>query len=60
MVTSPPSQAGTVYLKGSEETDVTVSAKALGYVVGRQSIYVRYDRTKGSYVRLLLENNNVW
>lgn len=59
VVTSPPSQAGTVYLKGSEETDVTVSAKALGNVVGRQSIYVRYDRTKGSYVRLLLENNNV-
>lgn len=59
VVTSPPSQAGTVYLKGSGEQDVTVSAKALGNVVGRQSVYVRYDRTKGSYLRLLLENNYV-
>ncbi|MGY5342654.1 polysaccharide deacetylase [Paenibacillus glucanolyticus] len=59
VVTSPPSQAGGVYLKGSEASDVTVSAKALGNVVGRQSVYVRYDRMKGSYLRLLLENNNV-
>lgn len=63
VVTSPPSGKGTIYLKGSEpamlEADTTVSAALLGNVVGKQSIYLRYDRAKSTYLRVVLDNNIV-
>ncbi|MGG1876775.1 polysaccharide deacetylase family protein [Paenibacillus cisolokensis] len=61
IVTSPPSGKGTVYLNGSEQAafdaTTTVSATLLGNVVGKQSIYIRHDRAKSSYLRVLLDNN---
>ncbi|WP_223068550.1 polysaccharide deacetylase family protein [Paenibacillus caui] len=60
ILTSPPSGPGTVYLKDMQDKrDVTVTAKAEGNVVGRQSIYARYDRAKESFIRLTLENNEI-
>ncbi|MEF2965306.1 polysaccharide deacetylase family protein [Paenibacillus sp. M1] len=60
ILTSSPGESGQLILKGSESTrDVTVKAEALGNVVGKQSIYLRYDRERDSFVRLILENNDI-
>lgn len=60
VLTSPPGESGMLYLRDSEKyRDVRVSAKLEGNVVGRQTIYLRYDRQKESFVRLLLENNEL-
>ncbi|MNO29873.1 Poly-beta-1,6-N-acetyl-D-glucosamine N-deacetylase precursor [compost metagenome] len=59
-LTSPPAGAGKMYLKGStDESDVRVAVKAAGNVVGQQSIYLRYDKVKDSFVRVVLENNEI-
>ncbi|MED4780640.1 polysaccharide deacetylase [Brevibacillus choshinensis] len=58
VLTSPPGENGMLYLRDSEKSqDVKVSAKLEGNVVGKQSIYLRYDRQKDSFVRLTLHNN---
>lgn len=60
ILTSPPAQAGKMYLKGSmDQRDVKVSLKASGNIIGKQVIYVRYDKLKDSFVRVILENNNM-
>lgn len=60
VLTSPPGGSGMLYLRDSEQyPDLRVITKLEGNVVGRQAIYLRYDRQKDSFIRLLLENNEV-
>ncbi len=60
ILTSPPAAAGMMYLKNSGEYgDIRLTAELAGNVVGKQAIYVRYDREKNSYIRVLLENNEI-
>ncbi|GAA0361712.1 polysaccharide deacetylase family protein [Bacillus horti] len=60
ILTSPPAEAGQLYLKSSAElTDSRISVKLLGNVVGQQTIYLRYDREQDSFIRILLENNEI-
>lgn len=59
-LTSQPAAPGTLLLNGSENyQDVEFEATLAGNVVGRQSIYVRYDRERNSFVRISLDNNQV-
>lgn len=60
VLTSPPGENGMLYLRDSEKSqDVKVSARLEGNVVGKQSIYLRYDRQKDSFVRLTLKDNEM-
>ena len=60
IVTSPPSKEGMIYLPAFEGlTDLRWTGKLSGNVIGRQSIYLRYDRDKNSYLRIMLENNRL-
>jgi len=57
-LTSEPSSPGTLVLNGSQDyRDLELEATLAGNVVGRQSIYVRYDRERDSFVRISLDNN---
>lgn len=59
-LTSEAGGTGQLVLNGSEQDrDVEVSATLGGNVVGKQSIYVRYDRKQDAYVRVTLDNNHV-
>ncbi|WP_245347450.1 polysaccharide deacetylase family protein [Cohnella lubricantis] len=59
-LTSEPGGTGMLVLKDSERyADIELSAALSGNVVGRQSLYVRYDRESGSYLRITLDNNEV-
>ncbi len=60
ILTSPPSENGQIYLRDSENyKDVGFTAKLEGNVVGKQAIYLRYDRKKNAFIRLTLENNEL-
>ncbi|MNO49942.1 Poly-beta-1,6-N-acetyl-D-glucosamine N-deacetylase precursor [compost metagenome] len=60
LLTSPPAGTGKMYLNGSSNLrDVKVSFKASGNVIGRQGVYLRYDKAKKSSVNVYLENNNI-
>ncbi|QRG65561.1 polysaccharide deacetylase family protein [Brevibacillus choshinensis] len=60
ILTSPPGENGMLYLRDSEKSrDLSVSVMLEGNVVGKQSIYLRYDRQKDSFVRLILQNNEL-
>lgn len=59
-LTSPPGEAGMLVLKDSGSLrDVQVTATLAGNVVGRQTVYIRYDREKDSFLRIALENNEL-
>ncbi|QMV44316.1 polysaccharide deacetylase family protein [Cohnella cholangitidis] len=59
-LTSEPSGKGLLLLKNSEKyDDIQLSANVNGNVVGRQTLYARYDRQKDSYVRVTIENNRL-
>lgn len=59
-LTSPPAESGMLYLKNSDgNRDVQVSAQLDGNLVGRQTIYVRYDRKTDAYVRVTLQDNKL-
>lgn len=58
IVTSPPNGEGLTYFSGTENLrNVRWTVRAAGNVIGKQSVYVRYDREQDSYVRVQLENN---
>jgi hypothetical protein len=60
ILTSPPARPGRLYLKNSDNYgNIKLTAKLTGNVVGKQAIYVRYDRKKESYIRVLLEDNKI-
>ena len=60
VLTSPPAKEGRLYLLNSAGYgDVKVTASLSGNIVGKQSIYLRYDEEKNTFVRVVLENNKV-
>lgn len=60
-LTSTAAGEGKIYLNDSEqEQDITLTTNLTGNVVGKQSIYVRYDMKKDSYIRVSLDNNVVY
>lgn len=61
VLTSPPGKGGLMVLnENGAHSNVSVKAKLLGNVVGRQSVYIRYDEEKDSFLRVALENNQVY
>ncbi|MCI3922752.1 polysaccharide deacetylase [Paenibacillus sp. TRM 82003] len=61
VLTSPPGEAGRLALPGSDGwRDLDASATLTGNVVGRQSIYLRLDEETGAYLRVSLENNELY
>lgn len=58
VLTSPANEKAFAYLKGSDnDRNVYLSTYLSGRELGTQSIYLRYDEQKGSYVQVsLLEN----
>ncbi|MCC3374716.1 polysaccharide deacetylase family protein [Cohnella sp. REN36] len=59
-LTSEPSDEGLMVLKNSAgEQDIALTATLGGNVVGKQSLYVRYDRRQETYVRVTLANNRL-
>lgn len=60
ILTSPPGASGKLTLKeAAGDERLRVSAQAAGNVVGKQSIYVRDDRQHDSFVRVVLDNNEI-
>lgn len=60
VLTSPAAEDGLLVLKNSdpyEDTELTV--KLAGNIVGKQSIYVRYDEGNQSYVKVTLDTNKL-
>ncbi|RED61596.1 polysaccharide deacetylase family protein [Cohnella lupini] len=59
-LTSLPSGNGMMYLDPSDAyTDMTLTANLSGNVIGKQSVYVRFDRNKDSYLRVSLIDNEL-
>jgi len=59
-LTSEAGGAGKLLLQDSEkDNDVRVSATLKGSVVGKQSIYLRYDQGRNTYVKVTLDNNEL-
>lgn len=60
VLTSPAAGAGMLYLKNSPvNQDMQITAKLEGNVIGEQTIYVRYDRLKDSFIRVRLHDNEL-
>lgn len=60
VLTSPPGGSGLALLRGSDALgDVSLTAKLGGNVVGKQSLYVRYDKARDAYVRVMLADNEI-
>ncbi|GGH31412.1 polysaccharide deacetylase family protein [Paenibacillus segetis] len=60
-LTSPPGEEGKIYLNGSDQgEDIKLTTKLTGNVVGKQSIYLRYDQKKDAYIRVTLDNNVIY
>jgi len=59
-LTSRPAGEGMLVLNNSESyRDIELSAKLSGNVVGKQSLYARYDARSGAYVRVSLDENEM-
>lgn len=60
ILTSDPSKVGRIYLEESKgASDVEIETTLSGNVVGKQAIYVRYNKEQNSYLRIAIENNEV-
>ncbi|MED5018722.1 polysaccharide deacetylase family protein [Paenibacillus chibensis] len=60
VLTSTPAGEGKIRLKNSEQSpDLRLSVKLTGNVVGKQMVYVRDDEQKQSYVRIVLDDNEL-
>ncbi len=60
ILTSPPAAPGMLYLNHSESSeDMLISYKLAGNVVGKQTVYVRYDLATGAFLRVVVENNEL-
>jgi len=59
-LTSEPAGAGMLVLQDSESyRDIELSATLSGNVVGKQSLYARYDLSKDAYVKVWSDNNEL-
>ncbi|MFS0781165.1 polysaccharide deacetylase family protein [Bacillus sp. 1P06AnD] len=57
-LTSTPGSEGLLLLKKKEDLkNFQLNVDLIGNVVGKQSIYMRYDRKKNSFLRVTLNNN---
>lgn len=58
ILTSPPASEGTMKLNGSEKfRDFKLSTSIEGNVIGEQSIYLRYNEEKDTYVNVSVKDN---
>ncbi|WP_239614051.1 polysaccharide deacetylase family protein [Cohnella mopanensis] len=59
-LTSEPSGKGLLELKNSEKyEDIQLSTSLNGNVVGKQTLYARYNRQQDSYIRATVSNNRL-
>lgn len=59
-LTSPAAEPGRLVLKDSDSyQDIQLTATLDGNVVGKQSVYARYDESNQSYVKVTLDTNNL-
>ncbi|MWV46357.1 polysaccharide deacetylase family protein [Paenibacillus sp. HJL G12] len=59
-LTSTPAGEGKILLKDSMQSpDLRLSVKLTGNVVGKQMVYVRDDEQKQSFIRIVLDNNEL-
>lgn len=60
VVTSPVEDSGLLYLKNSDDyNNIKLSTRMGGNVVGRQGIFLRYDREKESFINIALQDNEI-
>lgn len=59
IITSAPSSEGRVLLKESLPNQYNVKFAFKGNVVGQQSLYLNYDETSNSYIRIALIDNEI-
>jgi len=59
IITSAPSSEGRVILKESLPKQYNVNFAFKGNVVGQQSLYLNYDETSNSYIRIALIDNEI-
>lgn len=61
ILTSPPASPGMLYLKDSESNeDIAISYQLAGNVVGKQTVYIRYDKRTEAFLRVVVENNELY
>jgi len=59
-LTSPPGARGQLYLKDSDAyTDVKLSAALEGNVIGKQAVYLRYNKEQDTYIKVSLIDNKL-
>lgn len=59
ILTTEPYARGAMTLKGMLLDDLDMTVKLQGNIVGKQSVYLRTDRTQSSGVQVALENNEL-
>ncbi|WP_291564789.1 MULTISPECIES: glycoside hydrolase [unclassified Clostridium] len=60
VLTSPVEDSGVLYLKDSDDyNNIKLSTRIEGNVVGRQSIVLRYDREKDSFINIAFQDNQI-
>lgn len=60
VLTSPPAAPGMLYLQQSENSqDAVIALKLAGNVVGKQTVYARYDKASGAFVRVIIADNKL-
>lgn len=59
IVTSNPAKEGRIFLKHSLPSKYTLNFTFTGNVVGRQSVYIKYDEQTRSFIRISLKDNEI-
>ncbi len=60
VLTSPPGGTGRMILTDSDTSgDIRLQTELAGNVVGRQTVYVRYDKGRDAFVRVRLQDNRL-
>lgn len=59
ILTSPPSEEGLIVLKKELPRNYNLRVTLKGNVIGEQNIYMHYDKTNHTYLKLSLQNNNL-
>lgn len=60
ILTSPPSEEGLIVINKELPRNYNLSVTLKGNVVGEQNIYMRYDMTNNTYLKLSLHNNKLF
>lgn len=59
ILTSLPSEEGLILIKKDLPRNYDLSVTLKGNVIGEQNIYMRYDKTNNTYLKLSLHNNKL-